>query len=89
MFEDVRGVPRVRAPSEAWGKMLRWRDGDGRQPSRHVADAMLHYEATTLCAQFADLGLRIARSRQRHFADYLSGARVKSPRAARLANGLA
>ena len=60
----------------AWGKMLRWRDGDGRQHVRHVSDATLHGEAPTLCAQFADQGLRIARNRQRHFADYLSGARV-------------
>jgi uncharacterized protein (DUF927 family) len=64
------------AHGAAWGNVLRWRDGDGRQHDRHVADAALHGEPSALCAQLADVGLQIDRTRQRDFAGYLSGARV-------------
>jgi putative DNA primase/helicase len=60
-----------------WGKVLRWRDEDGRQHVQHIADATLHGEPSALCGQLADVGLRIARTRQRDFAGYLSAARVK------------
>ena len=58
-----------------WGKLLHWQDGDKRQHVQHVAEAALHGEPAALCAQLADLGLRIARTRQRDLAGYLSGVR--------------
>jgi putative DNA primase/helicase len=61
----------------AWGKLLRWRDDDGREHTRHVADADLHGEPAALCASLADRGLRIDRDWQRHFVRYLSKVRVK------------
>ena len=42
-----------------WGKVLRWRDDDGRQHVRHVADADMHGEPAALCAGLAHHGLRI------------------------------
>jgi hypothetical protein len=64
----------------AWGKQLRFRDADNRMHMRHVSDAALQGEPATLCATLAHEGLRIDRSRQREFAEYLSavgvGARV-------------
>jgi putative DNA primase/helicase len=60
-----------------WGKLLHWQDGDRRQHVQHVAEAALHGEPAALCAQLADLGLRIARTRQRDFAGYLSAANVR------------
>jgi putative DNA primase/helicase len=59
-----------------WGKVLRWRDEDGRQHVQHVADAALHGEPSALCAQLADVGLSVARPRQRDFVGYLSAARI-------------
>jgi len=61
----------------AWGKVLRWRDADGRQHEHHVADSETHGEPAVLCASLADQGLRIDRDRQRHFARYLSKVCVK------------
>jgi uncharacterized protein (DUF927 family) len=61
-----------------WGKVLRWRDDDGREHVRHVADADLHGEPAMLCAGLANRGLRIDRTRQRDFVGYLSG--VSAPR---------
>lgn len=48
-----------------WGKFLRWRDDDGRQHVRHVADAELHGEPAALCAGLANIGLRIDRMKHR------------------------
>jgi putative DNA primase/helicase len=59
-----------------WGKLLRWRDADGREHNRHVADADLHGEPATLCGRLADLGLRIARKGQRDFVGYLCAVRA-------------
>ena len=56
----------------AWGKVLRWRDDDGRQHVRHVADATLHGEPAALCASLADLGLRIDPDAATPFRRYLS-----------------
>ena len=61
----------------SWGKVLRWRDQDGRQHVQHVADAALHGDPSPLCGQLADVGLRIARTRQRDFVSYLSAAQVR------------
>ena len=60
-----------------WGKVLRWRDDDGRVHVRHVADADLHGEPAALCASLAHHGLRIARARQRDLVGYLSIVRSK------------
>lgn len=49
----------------AWGKMLRWRDADGREHVRHVADAALYGDPGALCASLADHGLWIDPARQR------------------------
>ena len=59
-----------------WGKVLRWRDDDGRQHVRHIADAELHGEPAALCAGLANLGLWIDRTKHRDFVGYLSGIRV-------------
>ena len=59
-----------------WGKLLRWRDGDGREHVRHVADRDLHGDPAALCAGLADHGLRINPARQREFRGYLAAARV-------------
>jgi len=61
----------------AWGKYLRWRDGDGRAHVQHVTDAALQGDPAPVCASLVDGGLRINRSQQRAFASYLSGAPVK------------
>ena len=61
----------------SWGKWLRWRDPDGRQHTRHVADAALQGDAASLCAALADGGLKINRGQQKAFVTYLSGATVK------------
>lgn len=61
----------------SWGKFLRWRDADGHIHVRHVTDAALQGEPSALCADLASDGLRINRSQQRAFANYLSGATVE------------
>ncbi len=61
---------------ENWGKLLRWRDADGREHVRHVVDRDLHGEPAALCARLADHGLRINPARQREFRGYLAAARV-------------
>ena len=61
----------------AWGKLLRWRDDDGREHTRHVADADLHGEPAALCAALAHEGLRIVPKRQRDLRDYLAAVRLK------------
>jgi putative DNA primase/helicase len=60
----------------AWGKLLRWRDADGREHTRHVSEAALQGDPAGLCASLADEGLPIARDRQRDLASYVSMARV-------------
>lgn len=62
----------------AWGKQIQFRDGDGRVHRKHVADAALQVEPASLCALLADSGLRINRSKQSVFAEYLSGVAVGS-----------
>jgi putative DNA primase/helicase len=61
-----------------WGKMLRWRDADGREHVCQVADHDLHGDPAMLCAKLADVGLRIERKGQRDFADYLSVVDARS-----------
>ena len=61
----------------AWGKLLRWRDDDGRLHTRHVADADLHGEPAALCGSLAHEGLRIDRMRHREFLGYLNALRPK------------
>ena len=60
----------------AWGKQIRFRDADGRVHMRHVSDAALHGEPAALCAELADEGLRINRSKQRELAEYMSGLTI-------------
>ena len=67
-----------RDPSGAnWGKLLRWRDDDGREHVRHVPDRALHGEPAALCAGLADHGLRINPARQREFRAYFAAERVE------------
>jgi hypothetical protein len=61
-----------------WGKMLRWRDADGREHVCQVADHDLHGDPAMLCAKLAEVGLRIERKGQRDFADYLSVVDARS-----------
>ena len=44
--------------------------------TKHVADAALHGEPATLCAELASEGLRIDRAHQRELAEFLSGVIV-------------
>jgi uncharacterized protein (DUF927 family) len=60
-----------------WGKVLHWRDPDGRPHVRHVPNAALHGEPAALCASLEDEGLHIARARQRDCVGYLSAAPVR------------
>ena len=53
-----------------WGKQIQFRDADGRAHMRHVSDAALQGEPGALCAELADEGLRINRSKQRELAEY-------------------
>jgi uncharacterized protein (DUF927 family) len=59
-----------------WGKWIRYSDADGRLHTRHVPDSVLHGDPAALCAMLADAGLRINRTHQRLFANYLSGVEV-------------
>ena len=60
-----------------WGKLLRWRDGDGCEHMRLVGDARLCGEPGEICSSLVDEGLRIHRERQRDFVGYLSAVRVE------------
>jgi putative DNA primase/helicase len=60
-----------------WGKWLSWRDADGRIHTRHVSDAVLQGDPSSLCSGLADEGLRINPAHQRAFRAYLAGAPVK------------
>ena len=59
-----------------WGKWIRFRDGDQRIHTRHVANSALQGDPPALCGMLADAGLKISRARQREFATYLNGAEV-------------
>ena len=59
-----------------WGKLLRWKDRDQRQHLKHISDATLHGDPSSLCANLADDGLYISRNHQRTLSTYLSGAHV-------------
>ena len=77
-LRSVRGAGRMPRPARAsWGKVLRWRDGDGREHLRHVADRALHGDLPALCGSLADHGLRIDPARQAHLRGYLAAVRVK------------
>jgi uncharacterized protein (DUF927 family) len=70
---------RCRDPhGRAWGKVLRWRDADGREHVQHIADAALQGDPATLCAILADPGLEIAPAYQRHLRAYLAAVRSRS-----------
>jgi hypothetical protein len=76
---EVRG--HCRDPrGNGWGKAIYWRDADGLEHHRYVADATLHGDPSLLCAGLADGGLHIDRAYQHQFARYLSEVRIK-PRA--------
>jgi uncharacterized protein (DUF927 family) len=59
-----------------WGKWLRWNDRDQRQHLKHISDATLHGDPSSLCASLADDGLYISRNQQRALSTYLSGVHV-------------
>jgi len=61
----------------AWGKVLRWRDADGREHVRHVHDADLYGPPAALCSNLAHHGLTIARKRQGELVNYLAALNVK------------
>ena len=54
------------------GKLIRFRDADGREHLRHMTDAALQGEQAALCAILAGDGLSINRMHQRDLAEYLS-----------------
>src|SRR5215472_2440056 len=57
-------VGRLRNPNgEGWARLLRWKDDDKRVQSLVVLDADLHGDQSTLCANLASRGLRIATGR--------------------------
>ena len=60
-----------------WGKVLRWRDGDGRVHVQHVADAAVQGEPGVLCGRLADQGLQIDRAHQRALVGYLCAVETK------------
>jgi uncharacterized protein (DUF927 family) len=62
----------------AWGKQVRFHDADKRAHMRHVSDAALQGDPATLCAVLADEGLKINRTKQKEFAEYLSGVDVSA-----------
>jgi putative DNA primase/helicase len=73
---DVLGL--CRDPHGAgWGKLLRWRDADGREHQRYVADAVTQGEPGALCAALAHEGLQIVPKRQRDLRDYLAAVPAK------------
>jgi putative DNA primase/helicase len=60
-----------------WGKLLRWRDGDGREHRRLVTEAELQGDAPALAAKLAADGLRINRAYRAELATYLCGLSVE------------
>ena len=68
---------RYRDPhGRGWGKLLQFRDADGRMHMRHVSDAALQGDPAGLCAELAGDGLGVNRSHQRELAEYLTGVSV-------------
>jgi uncharacterized protein (DUF927 family) len=56
---------RVRNPnSEGWARLLRWNDDDKRVHTFAVSDAELHGDPSTLCANLAARGLKVATERK-------------------------
>jgi uncharacterized protein (DUF927 family) len=56
---------RVRNPnSEGWARLLRWNDDDQRVHTFAVSDADLHGDPSTLCANLATRGLKVATERK-------------------------
>jgi uncharacterized protein (DUF927 family) len=56
---------RVRNPnSEGWARLLRWKDDDERLHIFAVSDADLHGDQSTLCANLASRGLKVATERK-------------------------
>jgi uncharacterized protein (DUF927 family) len=74
-FEILR---RVRNPhGVGWARQLRWRDDDRRAHTFAVPDCDLHGDVSSLCANLASQGLKIATGRVReHFIRYLNEAVV-------------
>lgn len=72
---EVLGACRDPNGSE-WGKLICFRDADGRVHFAHVTDAELHGDPATFCAKLAREGLSINRAHQRDLAEYLSSAKV-------------
>lgn len=72
---EVLGACRDPNGSE-WGKLIRFRDADGRAHDAHVTDAELHGDPATFCAKLANEGLSINRAHQRDLAEYLSSVKV-------------
>ncbi len=71
-------IGEARDPSgHEWSKVLRWRDGDGREHVRNIAASVVQGDAAALAASLAGDGLRINRSHQRELASYLCGVAVK------------
>jgi uncharacterized protein (DUF927 family) len=70
-------IGRARDPrGNGWGRMLRWRDADGRDRSLIVTDAALHHDAATLAATLADKGLRVVPRLGSYLACYLDKVEV-------------
>lgn len=61
-----------------WAKVLRLRDGDGREHTRHVSAAALQGDPASLSAMLAGDGLRINRAQQKALATYLCGVTTES-----------
>ncbi len=83
------GVPiRICAPFEVlgesrnpgsleWGKMLRFRDGDGTLHDRIVPNSLLQGEPAILCSLLASEGLAIHPDHKKYLASYLAGVQSK------------
>jgi hypothetical protein len=73
-------VGRVRDPhGEGWGKLIRWKDPDGRTHVHVVPDAALHENAAAIAAVLAAGGLKVAtKSGDRaRLISYLNAVNVK------------
>lgn len=67
-------IGRARSPKgRSWGRLARWRDGDGRSHTRLILDADLQGNLSQLTAPLANDGLTIERGRAGDFADYVNG----------------
>jgi hypothetical protein len=60
-----------------WGKLLRFRDGDGKMHSRVVPNALLQGEPATLCSLLASEGLAIHADHKKHLPSYIAGVQSK------------